>query len=41
VTQNLYIDGIARWIIPDPQIIDLGMDVAEKLISKGQLAPFL
>jgi hypothetical protein len=40
VTQNLYIDGIARWIIPDPQIKDLGMDVAEKLISKGQIAPF-
>ena len=39
VTQNLYIDGIARWIIPDPQIKDLGMDVAEKLISKGQIAP--
>ncbi|KPA17943.1 hypothetical protein MHK_001837 [Candidatus Magnetomorum sp. HK-1] len=40
VTRNLYIDGIARWIIPDPQKKDLGIDVAEKLLTNGQMAPF-
>jgi hypothetical protein len=39
VTQNLYIDGIARWIVPDPQKRDLGIKVAEKLLSNGQIAP--
>jgi len=39
VTQNLYIDGIARWIVPDPQKRDLGLDAAEKLLSNGQIAP--
>jgi len=39
VTQNLYIDGIARWIIPDPQIKDLGIEIAEKLLSNGKIAP--
>jgi hypothetical protein len=39
VTQNLYIDGIARWILPDPMIRDDGHDVALKLVSNGQIAP--
>ena len=39
VTQSLYIDGILRWIVPDPQKRDLGIDVAEKLLSNGQIAP--
>ncbi|KPA16447.1 hypothetical protein MHK_003359 [Candidatus Magnetomorum sp. HK-1] len=39
VTQSLYIDGIAKWIVPDPMIRDDGHDVALKLVSKGQIAP--
>jgi hypothetical protein len=39
VTQSLYIDGIARWIVSDPQKRDLGVDAAEKLLSNGQIAP--
>jgi hypothetical protein len=39
VTQSLYIDGIVRWIVPDPQKRDLGIDAAEKLLSNGQIAP--
>jgi len=38
VTQSLYIDGIARWIIPDPMIRDDGHDAAMILTSKGQMA---
>jgi len=40
VTQSLYIDGITRWIVPDPQKQDLGIEVAEKLLSNGNMAPF-
>jgi len=39
VTQNLYIDGISRWLVPDPQKRDIGIEVAEKLLSNGQIAP--
>ena len=39
VTQNLYIDGIARWIVPDPKTRDQGIEVAEKLLSHGQISP--
>jgi hypothetical protein len=39
VTQSLYIDGIAKWIVPDPMIRDNGHEVALKLVSKGQIAP--
>jgi len=38
VTQALYIDGIARWIMPDPIIRDEGHEVALKLVSNGQIA---
>jgi hypothetical protein len=39
VTQSLYIDGIAKWIVPDPLVRDDGHDAAIKLVSKGQIAP--
>ncbi|MBF0451446.1 MAG: AAA family ATPase, partial [Candidatus Magnetomorum sp.] len=39
VTQSLYIDGIARWIMPDPKIRDNGHEVALKLVSKGRISP--
>ena len=38
VTQSLYIDGIARWIIPDPVIQDEGHDASTAFLSKGQIA---
>jgi len=38
VTQSLYIDGIARWIMPDPMIQDEGHDASKALLSKGQIA---
>ncbi|KPA14398.1 AAA-ATPase-like protein, partial [Candidatus Magnetomorum sp. HK-1] len=39
VTQSLYIDGIARWIVPDPINRDTGFDAAEQFTRKGQIAP--
>ncbi|ETR66750.1 MAG: AAA-ATPase-like protein, partial [Candidatus Magnetoglobus multicellularis str. Araruama] len=39
VTQFLYIDGIARWILPDPMVRDKGHDVAIEFVSKGRIAP--
>jgi hypothetical protein len=39
VTQFLYIDGIARWILPDPMVRDEGHDVAIEFVSNGRIAP--
>jgi hypothetical protein len=38
VTQRLYIDGILRWIMPDPIIQDEGHDASKAFLSKGQIA---
>jgi hypothetical protein len=38
VTQSLYIDGILRWIMPDPIIQDEGHDASKTFLSKGQIA---
>ena len=38
VTQSLYIDGIARWIIPDPIIQDEGHEASTEFLSKGKIA---
>jgi len=39
ITQNLYIDGIARWIIAAPDIRDMGFLAAEQLPFYGKIAP--
>jgi len=39
VTQALYIDGIARWIIPDPANRNIGFEAAEQLNFYGKIAP--
>jgi len=39
VTQIIYIDEIARWIVPDPMIRDDGHEAAIKFVSNGQIAP--
>jgi hypothetical protein len=38
VTQSLYIDGIARWIIPDPIIQDEGHETSKEFLFKGHIA---
>jgi hypothetical protein len=39
VTQNLYIDGLARWIIADPLERDMGFDAANQFKQQGKIAP--
>jgi len=39
VTQNLYIDGLARWIIADPLERDMGFDAANQFKQQGNIAP--
>ncbi|KPA18014.1 AAA-ATPase [Candidatus Magnetomorum sp. HK-1] len=39
VTQTLYIDGIARWMIADPVNRDIGFKAAEQLLCYDKIAP--
>jgi hypothetical protein len=39
VTQSLYIDSIAQWIVKDPVQRDIGFNAAGALTRKGKMAP--
>jgi len=39
VTQSLYIDSIAQWIVKDPGKRDIGFNAAEALTREGKMAP--
>ncbi|ETR65238.1 MAG: hypothetical protein OMM_14577, partial [Candidatus Magnetoglobus multicellularis str. Araruama] len=39
VTQTLYIDGISRWMIADPESRDVGFEAAEQLTHYDKIAP--
>ncbi len=39
VTKNLYINGIAKWLVPDPLVRDKGEDCARIFYAKGNIGP--
>ncbi|MDM8550936.1 AAA family ATPase [Desulfobacterales bacterium HSG2] len=39
VTKNLYVKGVAKWLVPDPMLRDDGEDEAKILLTKGDIGP--
>jgi hypothetical protein len=39
VTRGMYVNGIARFLLPDPGVRDDGRNAAEKVFTKGDMGP--